>query len=457
MTKVTWEPVVKRPMTILTQDFFLTGVDREFKKLLGLSYDAGLVCKDGVGTVIEGKESKKKLERSLKKRSQKNKQFFKKHLETGESAMKNLLLTSAIVKQSPLDISDKGLLKLLKLYKRAFHRFSPYLFSVFPIENVLTGMLKKKLKSNEEKFRILTTVQRDSDFYLEQKDLLELLIDEKSGKDIDVALESHANLFGYMGLTNDFASEPWDRDHFKGYFKDYKDPKKDLSKLVASRKKELEIYQEFIKDLPKETIELAEILQNYMWFRNERISVLKIAQNNIKRLLVEIASRFRISFEDLIWYKVVEIENLLKDGIKAGIAGRKQYIRVELAGGKLFYFEKEVKQAIQKKEVRVIRGAVASVGKVKGIVKILSSYTEIDKVKEGDILVTSMTTPDFVTAMRKSAAIITDEGGVLCHAAIVSREFGIPCIIGTQIATQVLKDGDKVFVDAEKGIVHILK
>lgn len=82
---------------------------------------------------------------------------------------------------------------------------------------------------------------------------------------------------------------------------------------------------------------------------------------------------------------------------------------------------------------------------------------EPDKVKEGDILVTFMTTPVFVPAMEKAAAIVTDEGGILCHAAIVSRELGIPCVIGTKIATKVLKDGDFVEVDANRGIIKIIE
>jgi pyruvate,water dikinase len=68
-----------------------------------------------------------------------------------------------------------------------------------------------------------------------------------------------------------------------------------------------------------------------------------------------------------------------------------------------------------------------------------------------------MTTPDFVPAMRKAVAIITDEGGITCHAAIVSRELGKPCIIGTKIATKALKDGDVVEVDADNGVVRIIK
>ena len=79
------------------------------------------------------------------------------------------------------------------------------------------------------------------------------------------------------------------------------------------------------------------------------------------------------------------------------------------------------------------------------------------KISVGDILVSPMTRPDFVPAMKKAVAFITDEGGITCHAAIVAREMKKPCIIGTKIATQLLKDGMEVEVDANKGIVKIIK
>ena len=79
------------------------------------------------------------------------------------------------------------------------------------------------------------------------------------------------------------------------------------------------------------------------------------------------------------------------------------------------------------------------------------------KLKDGDVLVTNMTTPNYLVAMKKAVAFITDEGGITCHAAIIAREMKKPCIIGTKNATKVLKDGDLVEVDANKGIVRKLK
>ncbi|MBI5222055.1 MAG: hypothetical protein HY980_00980 [Candidatus Magasanikbacteria bacterium] len=101
-----------------------------------------------------------------------------------------------------------------------------------------------------------------------------------------------------------------------------------------------------------------------------------------------------------------------------------------------------------------IRGVITWKGKASGRVRVVFSPTEAHLVKQGEILVTNMTVPAYLLAMKKAAAFVTDEGGITCHAAIIAREMKKPCIIGAKIATQVLKDGDLVEVDAEKGVVR---
>ncbi len=102
----------------------------------------------------------------------------------------------------------------------------------------------------------------------------------------------------------------------------------------------------------------------------------------------------------------------------------------------------------------LVKGEIASPGIASGVVKIIHDISELDKIQKGDVLVTTMTTPDMVPAMQKASAIVTDEGGITCHAAIVSREMGIPCIVGTGNATSVLKDGEEVTVHATQGVVY---
>lgn len=113
------------------------------------------------------------------------------------------------------------------------------------------------------------------------------------------------------------------------------------------------------------------------------------------------------------------------------------------------------KENIKIAEVPVLTGAAASPGMGTGEVKILKSPKEISKIRDGDVLVASMTSPDYVPAMKKAAAIITDQGGQTSHAAIVSRELGIPCVVGTKNATKILNDGDLVTVDGREGKIYL--
>lgn len=117
--------------------------------------------------------------------------------------------------------------------------------------------------------------------------------------------------------------------------------------------------------------------------------------------------------------------------------------------------KKEGKGMSQKSDAKIIlKGQGAAPGIASGKVIIIRDVKDTGAVKEGDILVTRMTNPDMVPAMRKVAAIITDEGGMTCHAAIVSRELGTPAIVGTRNATNQLKNGQVITVDGEMGLVY---
>jgi phosphohistidine swiveling domain-containing protein len=105
---------------------------------------------------------------------------------------------------------------------------------------------------------------------------------------------------------------------------------------------------------------------------------------------------------------------------------------------------------------RSLKGVVASQGVVRGVVRVCQSISSIDRVQTGEVLVASMTRPEYLPAMQRASAFITDEGGITCHAAIISREMRKPCIIGTKVATKLLKDGDMVEVDGNSGLVTLL-
>ncbi len=179
---------------------------------------------------------------------------------------------------------------------------------------------------------------------------------------------------------------------------------------------------------------------------------------------------FRLKRDDLPWLSYEEIIELI-DGKNVFISNRDkmnwllakknnwELIKGPLATRTLKIFDKH----FFKRRIKIIKGFTASPGNKKGIVKIIRTIfsddvkKEIKKVKRGDILVAATTGPEIITACRKAGGIITDEGGITSHAAIISRELNIPCVIGTKIATQVLKDGQLVEVDADHGTIKILK
>jgi len=190
-------------------------------------------------------------------------------------------------------------------------------------------------------------------------------------------------------------------------------------------------------------------------------------------LLATIAQRHEMTVDDLLFYGFVEMRDLLERGGKVDPVGLEERKR-----GYAFWRESgdshlEVGPDFQKiwedlrvelvpEETSEIRGAVAHAGTIRGEVQLIR-HDRFDirgraqRFKDGCILVTEMTRPQTIVACRKAKAIITDEGGVTCHAAIFSREMGIPCIIGTKIATKVLKTGDLVEVDADRGVVRVLE
>lgn len=163
-----------------------------------------------------------------------------------------------------------------------------------------------------------------------------------------------------------------------------------------------------------------------------------------------------------------EIEKLVNLGeIIEDHYGKPQDVEWAIEGGEVYIVQsrpittikeaKEERAEIGEGEKILLKGLGASPGLAVGEVRIVQSEKDISKVREGDILVAVMTTPDMVPAMKRASAIVTDEGGMTCHAAIVSRELGVPAVVGTKSATKILKDGMVITVDGERGIVYLGK
>lgn len=202
------------------------------------------------------------------------------------------------------------------------------------------------------------------------------------------------------------------------------------------------------------------------WVRQQAAELSDIVSFAYKHVFNAVAQKLGVSYEDLIWFSHDEIFEGLEGKQIPDISIIKQ--RQKTWGGyfspdKVVIFDQPKLEELLtefvdfKKEASEVKGRVAMKGKVTGKARIVLAPSQTQGFNIGDILIAPETTPDFLPLMKMSAAIVTDRGGITSHAAIVSRELRKPCIIGTEHATHVFKDGDMVEVDAEKGIVKLLK
>jgi len=250
-------------------------------------------------------------------------------------------------------------------------------------------------------------------------------------------------------------------------------PAKQIKYLSQDIKNNIKKQQELLKEAKfnQKELYLLKVAQDISETKALRTKAMFLADFTINNLLKSFIIKEGISFSQLGVCTVKEVLNyfrtgkfpsteVLNDRLKycvliSGVKGEKI-----LVGGKARkWIQDNVKIEKVNKNIKEMTGQIACRGKagiIKGRVKIVNVANEMKKFNAGDILVSIATTPEIVPAMKIAKAIITNIGGLTCHAAIVSRELNKPCIIGTKIATQVLRDGDFVEVDTDNGVIKIL-
>ncbi|MBI2356338.1 MAG: hypothetical protein HYV13_03995 [Candidatus Doudnabacteria bacterium] len=245
--------------------------------------------------------------------------------------------------------------------------------------------------------------------------------------------------------------------------------KEKIQNILASRREIAKRKRQVIKKyhVPKSLVAAARNISFSIWWQDHRKATSWRAHNVIDRFNKFASPVFGLSIDQLMYYDCAEWLRLFQTGAKVSprvLKHRKNSTMILVTPKDYrFFYGKKVKDFLKalesKKEINAgkeVQGIVAfnSGQKVSGRTRILHSPKFAQYMKPGEILVAPMTSPDYIVAMRKAKAIVTDVGGLMSHAAVVSRELGVPCIVGTKIATKVLKDGDLVEVDASKGIVR---
>ncbi len=335
----------------------------------------------------------------------------------------------------------------------------------------LVSPITESFVSTEFKSRLLILKEIKKDPALTElfsKGKEEALKSIQNYPELNSLIEKHTKNFFWV--ENNYAKmEPISKETFidKICAEIYLDPNKELKQLdelvFKTRREKEKLVKEL--NLNSEFKNLIKIAEVFAYMQDERKKYVLISNHYQRLFLDEIGKRLDLSRREMDYTIFPELKEMLLENKINKEKLSKRYngclAIYSLNGYELL--DGELAQNINeeiftpKLDSEELKGSCASKGTAKGPVKIIKKIHDLVNFHKGDILVASMTRPEMVVAMKKAAAIVTDEGGITSHAAIVSRELGIPCIVGTQYATKILKDGDLVEVDANKGTVKKIK
>lgn len=477
MAKIKWQPIVKAKTSVLFQWYVFEGHrEKYFKDSLGIK--ACLLNSKHVSDVIfidlnEWAKLEKKLDSEVKS----NKNFLRKFVSLCYQHSDNLVEISKKVGsvRSLRKLKIRQLLSLYEDYQSSVLALMPFMNGTLVMDNVL----KKKIISafeadlgirdkNEQDLLLskLIIPKKKSYFVQETEDLLKIALklkrDEKADirKDIQSCLEKFAWMpsIAYLGK---FQTKEGVMGKVNNLIKE--NPEERLKETERIKKETQKSYQKSSERIKKSSqlVELIDLGREFIYLQTYRLDVFFLAHFYACPLLKAIAQKFGLRVSELVYLTGDEIVDLLKGKSKTNkeeIKNRiNDYALIEENGKYALMSGRQVKRAVIKVIAETtVKGTVANRGRATGKAKLVYEVEDIPKVNRGDIIVSPMTHPKLVPAIIKASGIITDFGGMLCHAAIVSREFGIPCVVGTKKATKVFKDNDPIELNAYEGVARKL-
>ena len=374
------------------------------------------------------------------------------HLRDYDQAKKNLIKSAWNLSRSCKSQNNKLILRKYREYLKVSYSFNDYIWGAWSVIYCLEPELSKIYPNDME---IITAVDKPIDYVNMERALFRLKPDGVVKK------------YGWLKMYS-----LYDRPFTVADIKKLKakKTKQEVNRQFASLVSNKARYQKFIAKIrDKKLRKTVEMTHAYAWLKTDRID----AWRQSMQALVEFF-QYLAKF-DKTW-SLKQVANLTYGEIVYLLVNKKlsdnRVLAARGSGQSLYYFHNhqilesinipEIKRIAgilegRRQDSKIIKGTSACQGKAVGTVKIISHSSELSKIKPGDIFVANFTFPTYTPAMIKSSAIVTNEGGLTTHAAIISREYKIPCIVGTKIATKVLKDGDLVEVDANRGIIKKIK
>lgn len=466
LDKISWKKIYAREYGVQYSEMAILCLSPKAKYHIPKPSIAQVVIPEGNNTAffIDAKswiELVESLNNKYTSHITKLKQYEKEFNKNGKEYVS---LAKLISKTDLKKLNNTKLKNLFTNYQEKLFTYSVFAWTSFILNNYISekaiALLDKYIKKhNKENIRQEIV---DSLFQPEKLAAILLLqeeINKHKGKFTSKKLEDLCKKYKWLSCL-DIHNNPWTIGEFANHMKS----------LTSSAKKNTKPFDYYIHELSIESNDLSYLLmaKKFVFIKDARDDFRRYGVYHALPLFNEIAIRMDIKRKEVSYLKSQEVIDFLE--------GRKIIEKEELAerqkGFVLYLNHKNELTCLQGKtiskilkafhisqeneSVKEIVGMVASRGKVIGNVVLIKGIKDLVKVKQGDVLVAITTHPDFVPAMRKASAIVTDEGGITSHAAIVSREFGLPCIVGTKHATKLFKNGDQVEVDAITGRIKKL-
>jgi phosphoenolpyruvate synthase/pyruvate phosphate dikinase len=458
----------------------------EAKKFLGKQFESAIGSADeNKVTFWMSEKEDKEYKKIIVDRFIKDLKSFNAYRENyGKFRKKFELVLKKINSQNLKKVANKQLAEMYrKFYETDFEFMLWGQYVAFALIEMVPQILKERLLKEkisvaeiEKTMFIVLSPSKIKAVTKMEDEILDFALKARQGnlpeEKYAAAIKSLVQKYGWIpSMTPD---EPvWGKDFFAGRVKEAKD-NPNLEKLI---KESLEIKKEIVENKKK----FKKLLAGYPRLREllivaKGLTDLKDGRDEARRhiyfssrpLFQEIAARAKLSVLDMITASQFEVYKFLSKGIAIPLdeikARQKNFVIFMKGRDFEIYSGKKaadyIKKYLEEKDggaKEKFSGIIASRGLVRARVRIILDKKDLPYIKQGEVLVAVTTHPDYLSAMRRACAIVTDEGGLTSHAAIVSREFKIPCLVGTKIATKTLKTGDMVEVDANKGVVKIIK
>lgn len=474
---IDWQHLVNRKETPLLKSI-TDSSEVHFKQAAILPWTAHYRFRDGEGNIWYSSANLDELRAIFYRDGAKALKHFRKRMLKVVSEFDKYARTIGTRNLSA--VSQRELLALTKKYFRYALFAHCFLTATAVADGVISKMIKEMLPLSTEDLKNkylaqLAFIEKENSHVKEQRDFYKLVTAYARAKN-DRLIDKHLKKYAWIGSRGYWWDRAWTKNMLKDRIKDYlisgENPKKELEHLNLVRAKQKQKNLAALRKLKIKTgsklYQLILLAREYAFLRTWRTDVMYGAGYHARNLFEEIANRGKrplVDLEYLVWKEVIQCAATAKFPItRKELSNRKRYFanffnrgQYTILSGRTW--KKRIDKIFGAKRLKTesVTGNSAYRGLVKGKVTKVFSGLDLNKVKKGDVLVAVMTFPNFVPAMEKASAFVTDEGGILCHAAIVSREMKKPCVIATKVATQVFKDGDFVEVDANRGIVKILK